>query len=489
MNRSRRPPLRPLTVVCLGLLTVPGGRAAAPIRLHPANPHYFAFRGRPTVLITSGEHYGAVLNLDFDFVRYLDTLAADGLNLTRTFTGAYVEPAGAFRIERNTLAPLAGRFICPWGRSAVPGYAKGGNKFDLTRWDEEYFDRLQRFLSSAATRGVVVELALFCPMYGAEQWNLSPMNAANNVNGIGDIARTNVYTLDRHGGLLAVQEAMTRRIVTALKDCDNLIYEICNEPYFGGVTLAWQHHIAETIRARETELGVRHLISRNVANGSAVVTDPHPAISVFNFHYASPPDAVPANYALNRVIGDNETGFRGTKDLPYRLEAWNFILAGGGLFNHLDYSFVAGQEDGTFAYPPTQPGGGNPGFRRQLRTLKDFIESFDFLRLRPDNALVRGGVPAGCTCRVLGAPETAWAIYLSRDASLKPKPDAPETALLAAMLELDLAAGAYSIEWVNPVTGEKQGPEQMLAAGSGLRIQSPAFRDDVALAIRRTGPN
>jgi hypothetical protein len=43
-----------------------------PIRLHPDNPRYFLWRGKPTVLITSGEHYGAVMNLDFDYVRYLD---------------------------------------------------------------------------------------------------------------------------------------------------------------------------------------------------------------------------------------------------------------------------------------------------------------------------------------------------------------------------------------------------------------------------------
>src|SRR5687767_8566264 len=77
----------------------------APIALHPENPHYFLYKGKPTVLITSGEHYGTVLNLDFDYVKYLETLAADRLNMTRVFTGAYVEPVGAFKIEQNTLAP------------------------------------------------------------------------------------------------------------------------------------------------------------------------------------------------------------------------------------------------------------------------------------------------------------------------------------------------------------------------------------------------
>ena len=102
-----------------------------PIALHPENPRYFLWRGRPTVLITSGEHYGAVLNLDFDYRQYLETLASDGLNYTRIFSGAYVEPQGAFNIARNTLAPATGRFIAPWPRSTQPGYAGGGNKFDL----------------------------------------------------------------------------------------------------------------------------------------------------------------------------------------------------------------------------------------------------------------------------------------------------------------------------------------------------------------------
>src|SRR5262249_15172074 len=104
------------------LAIAPGTVSAEPLALHLDNPHYFLYRGKPDVLVTSGEHYGAVLNLDFEYKKYLATLAADGMNLTRTFPGAYVEPAGAFKIERNTLAPAAGKLICPWPRSKMPGY-------------------------------------------------------------------------------------------------------------------------------------------------------------------------------------------------------------------------------------------------------------------------------------------------------------------------------------------------------------------------------
>src|SRR5437773_2574887 len=128
-----------------------------PISLDPENLHYFLYHSKPTILITSGEHYGAVLNLDFDYLPYLDELKSKGLNLTRTFTGTYVEPKGAFNIDNNSLAPSPGRFICPWARSDEPGYANSGNKFDLTRWDAAYFTRLKDFVSEAQKRGIIIE--------------------------------------------------------------------------------------------------------------------------------------------------------------------------------------------------------------------------------------------------------------------------------------------------------------------------------------------
>jgi hypothetical protein len=68
---------------------------------------------------------------------------------------------------------------------AMVGYAGGGNKFDLSRWNEDYFKRLRDFVSHASKRGVVVEMSVFCPFYEDSMWNLSPMNAANNINGVG----------------------------------------------------------------------------------------------------------------------------------------------------------------------------------------------------------------------------------------------------------------------------------------------------------------
>ncbi len=481
-----RPLLWVLAFPLLAACAAAGANSRAPLELHPDNPHYFLFRGKPTVLITSAEHYGAVLNLDFDYTKYVAALAQDRLNLTRTFVGSYVEPAGAFNIARNTLAPAPGRFICPWARSDQAGYANGGNKFDLNRWDPAYFSRLKDFVAQAGKQGVVVEVNLFCPFYEESQWRLSPQNAANNINGIGTVARTNVYTLDRHGGLLAVHEAMSRKIVTELNPFDNVYYEICNEPYFGGVTIEWQHRIADVIVETEKTLPRRHLISQNIANGSARIENPHPSVSIFNFHYAQPPDAVGLNYHLNKVIGDNETGFRGTNDLPYRVEAWQFLLAGGGLYNNLDYSFVAGFEDGTFSYPASQPGGGNPAFRKQLRVLGDFLREFDFLKLRP-LAGARLGPATGLDVRVLGEPGRAYAVYLG-PANVQKKPAAaPTPSDRRVVVTLEVPDGTYRPTWINPVNGEITKGEARRAADGRLTLEVPAFADDIALRLVRAG--
>ncbi|MGL6266421.1 MAG: hypothetical protein ACRC2O_00785, partial [Chitinophagaceae bacterium] len=187
-----------------------------PIRLLQSNTHYFEYNGKPTILITSGEHYGAVLNPDFDYVTYLKELKRNGLNMTRTMTGAYFEPIGAFNIQENTLGPQAAKFICPFQRSKSENTAEKGLKFDLDKWNDDYFIRLKAFMTEANKQGVIVELSLFCPFYEEMQWMLSPFNSINNVNGIGKVTRNDPYTLDKSDGLLAVQEKMVRKIVEEL---------------------------------------------------------------------------------------------------------------------------------------------------------------------------------------------------------------------------------------------------------------------------------
>src|SRR5262249_26969122 len=68
------------TFAALATLSAPASNK--PIAMHPDYPRYFLLRGRPTILLTSAEHYGAVLNEDFDYLPSLNALQASGFNYT-----------------------------------------------------------------------------------------------------------------------------------------------------------------------------------------------------------------------------------------------------------------------------------------------------------------------------------------------------------------------------------------------------------------------
>ena len=119
--------------------------------------------------VTSGEHYGAVLNLDFDYRRSTSTtLQRDGLNLTRTFSGAYTSRCRRLvqhRARTRWPPAAAGRSSAPGRAATRPATRDGGNKFDLSRWDEAYFARLKDFVRAGRPADIVVEVNLFCPFY------------------------------------------------------------------------------------------------------------------------------------------------------------------------------------------------------------------------------------------------------------------------------------------------------------------------------------
>ena len=107
------------------------------------------------------------------------------------------------------------------------------------------------------------------------------------------------------------------------------------------------------------------------------------------------------NYGLNKVIGDNETGFNGISDVQYRTEAWDFIVAGGALFNNLDYSFTADHENGTFKVEKGQPGGGGINLRSQFKILRQVLNEIDFLKMKPDDSILGSEFAKPATARVL----------------------------------------------------------------------------------------
>jgi hypothetical protein len=412
-------------------------RQGTPISLHPSNPHYFRFRGEATVLIGGGEHYGAIINSDFDYGTYLRAVKAGGGNVVRTWSGAYCEPPNAFSILRNTLAPADGKLLAPWARSNTPGYIGGGNRFNLTEWSADYFTRLHSYMSLASELGIVVNFGLFSFEYSEEIWARSPMHGDANVNGVGaGVTHLGVFR-GNNSALLATQLGLVTKLVRELQAYDNVMFEIINEPYSGNGAVAdsWQALVAATIKAEHTG----HLVMQNIHNQQALVapSELDHNVDVLQFHYAVP-NASLSNYGLGRAIGYDETGFKGTEPGPYRRAAWAWFMSGGSTFNNLDYSFTVGHEDGMDS-ANTAPGSNHPEIRKQLAALHAFMRRLDFLNMEPvasDMLQVSGAAtlapPRALGGRVVcsGAPQ--FAVWVAMN----------ETT--AGVVELNLRVGTHS---------------------------------------------
>ena len=416
------------------------------------------------------------------------------MNYTRVFGGSYVEePGKSFGIRRNNLAPEAGKFVAPWARSGMAGYAGGGNRLDLSKWNPQYFSRLDDFLSEAARLGIVVEIGLFSSQYGEMQWNLSPFKRENNVNGTDEIDWKKVNTLE-NGNILGYQEKYVRKVVREANAYPNVMFEIANEPWsdrpvltdvvnpylFTGkdqypnsvdladeATMAWQARVAEWITSEEAGLPNKHLIAQDCCNFRYAVRDVLPGVSVVNFHYAYA-EAATLNYGLGKAISYDETGFLGQSDDVYTRQAWNFMLAGGSVFDSLDYSFTVGREDGTDV-EANGSGGGSPELRRRLRILSEFLQGLPLVDLRPDFDLVKHA--GGVVTHALSSERGEYAMYVDGNGP--------------ADLSLNFPAGEYSVWWMDVVSGEKKREGVFKHVGGERMVRSPAFRNGIAVRISR----
>jgi dienelactone hydrolase len=412
-------------------------------------------------------------------------LKTNGFNLARVFSGTYREAHGTFNIIGNTLAPANDRFVCPWARSESPGAIDGGTKFDLSKWDPAYFQRLRELLRAAGERGVVVELVLFCTMYDDTLWNISPMNSRNNVNGVGNVARNAVYS-GKDQGLIEVQKAVVTKLVTELNSFDNLYFEICNELYDPGRgTGNWSDQMIAAIVNAESVLPNKHLIAEAFPPSADPVPEFNRHVSIMNFH-AAQTESVRLNYSLNRVLAHDETGGGDRSDRKYRTEGWDWMMAGGGVYDHLDFSFTTDRSDGSAVpLPDNTPGGGGPELRRQLGILKRFVESLPFTRMKPDEDTVKNSRIAGAEAgarpgsskplvRALSEPGQAYAIYINGGTQ--------------ATLVLQLPPGTYQADWIDTRTGLTNKTETFHHRRGNRTLASPDYAEDIALRVVRPPP-
>jgi len=471
-----------IVIILIALfLALPAG---AQIRLDTDNSHYFNYKNKPVILIASGEHYGAVINLDFDYKKYLATLKKIGLNHTRIFLGDYFEKDGDFCIVKNTLNPKD-KLICPWKRSKTKGYALGGNKFDLDQWNDAYFKRLKDFLKCAEEHDVIVEVVLFFASHTIEN---SPFYYKNNSNNI-TIIRANQYMTLENGNLLKRQEQYCKKIVTELNTFDNVIYNIANEPWFDNqeypgfssptttATKKWIERVTEWIINTEKNLPKKHILSVDYCNEGKIIPREElnsyfKNISVFNHHYDKNAMSIRLNYkTIDKVFSFNETGLMPPVTSQYRTQGWKYIFNGGALYNNLDYTFQVGFEDGTGKSGFScdwYNGCDDPSVKYELANLLKFVNTLDFIHMKPNKQVIIVNYGNENVHPLVNVGKQ-YAIYFEGGNKAK--------------LMLHIPNGKYNLKWINPSDLGVISKETIAIDTGSINLLGPEYKEDVLLYI------
>lgn len=248
-----------------------------PLRADPLNPRYFTnHSGRP-VFLTGSHTWANFIDLGrsdpprrFDYSTYLKFLSAHNHNFFRLWVW---EQNGWNTASWLPAAEVVWSAPLPYPRSG-PGLALDGKpKFDLTKFNEDYFARLRDRVLQAGECGIYVSIMLFngfsieAKSGEPNPWPGHPFNAANNINGIdGD--------LDSHGdgkkthslsspAITALQEAYVRKVVDSVSDLDNVLFEISNESR--PESREWQFHLIRYVKQCESGKAKQHPVGMTVA--------------------------------------------------------------------------------------------------------------------------------------------------------------------------------------------------------------------------------
>mgnify|MGYP000848491357 CR=1 FL=1 len=154
----------------------------------------------------------------------------------------------------------------PWLRTG-PGQANdGAAKFDLTKFNPEYFERLRTRVSKAQCLGIYTAVMLFegWEIQFSDAWENHPFHLPNNVNGVeadlnGDgsgIEYNTLNTSEAGRRVLELQEAYVRKVIDTVNEFDNVLYEICNEAHADSTE--WQYHMIRFVRDYEARKPKQH---------------------------------------------------------------------------------------------------------------------------------------------------------------------------------------------------------------------------------------
>lgn len=436
-----------------------------PLSVSRSNRRYFADgTGRPVYL--AGMHTWSDLQDNgtstpppqFDFDRYLRSLQLQGHNVLRLWAWEQASSVSALS-EGYFFAPSA--YLRPG-----PGLALDGKpRFDVGRFDPAYFARLRQRVIAARTRGIYVIVMLFngwsIEKKGRTKgnpWHGHPFNGRNNVNGVdgdvnGDDEGFEIHTLAQPA-ITRLQERYVARVIEAVGDQPNVLYEISNESAAG--SMAWQEAMTRFIhgsqrsrvRRQPVVIGVEYPDGQNASLFATSAEAISPNGDVNN------PDAGDGRKV---VLADTDhlCGVCGDGTFPWR--ALTRGLNPMFMDVHDATAIGVGGKDGKPDDPRWEAA------RRALGATRILADRLDLSRLTPRADLCSTGF-----CLADPSARGSYVAYLPLGGSVS--------------LDLRATPGRVDVEWIDPLSGFAS--SRTHASGGVTRSFSAPNGRDAVLVVR-----
>lgn len=145
--------------------TTSTARITAPL-VASDNPHYFKDASGAAIILTGSQTWntlqdwgsdGTLETLDFD--AYVRFLTANGHNFTLLWRTEMPKFCGFPSMQGSAPELTVGPH--PWRRTGPGNATDGGLKFDLSKFDQSYFDRLRRRTAALHEAGIYAGIYLF----------------------------------------------------------------------------------------------------------------------------------------------------------------------------------------------------------------------------------------------------------------------------------------------------------------------------------------
>jgi hypothetical protein len=273
MTNRRKQLISIMLFIAASLSTVSYAATNGPLQICSDNPRYFADADGKAILLVGSHVWYNLVDMGpedppkpFDYKAYLDWMGKYGHNFMRMWAWEMVKwnTQGNNVNFRNETTEF-NVYPHPWQRTG-PGKALDGKpKFDLKKFEPEYFKRLRDRIDLARKRGIYVSVMLFegWAMQRVEDgWKSHPFDPGNNINGVNGDSNRDGRGLEVHelvvDAVTEIQKAYIRKVIDTVNRFDNVLYEISNENH--PESTQWQYAMIRYIREYEKSKPTQHPI-------------------------------------------------------------------------------------------------------------------------------------------------------------------------------------------------------------------------------------